>query len=69
MSGPLLKVARKAPRRDALPLTPTRLAALLRAVGQTSGYLETRKAEREHARWYRCHSRNDDRCGVPEEPA
>lgn len=69
MRGQLLVVARQAPRRDALPLTPTRLAALLRAVGHTSGYLETRKAERDHARWYRCHSKSDERCGVPEKPA
>jgi hypothetical protein len=49
MRGPLLVVATRAPRRDAKPLTPTRLAALLRAVGQTSAYLERRHAEREHA--------------------
>ncbi len=43
MRGPLLTVAVKALRRDAKPLTPTRLAALLRAVAQTSGYLEERQ--------------------------
>jgi hypothetical protein len=42
-----LAVIRKAPRRDALPLTPTRLAALLRAVAQTSEYLERRQHERK----------------------
>ena len=50
MRGPLLVVAVKAPRRDAKPLTPTRLAALLRAVAQTSAYLERRRAEWEDAR-------------------
>ena len=49
MRGPLLVVARKAPRRDARPLTPTRLAALLRAVAQTSAYLATRAAEKDYA--------------------
>ena len=52
MRGPLLTVAVKAPRRDAKPLTPTRLAALLRAVAQTSAYLE----RRNHERRYKCHS-------------
>lgn len=42
MRGAALAVARKAPRRDALPLPPTRVAALLRAVAQTSAYLERR---------------------------
>jgi hypothetical protein len=64
-----LAVIKKAPCREALTLTPTRLAALLRAVAQTSGYLETRKAEREHARWYRCHTKGDERCAVPEAAA
>jgi hypothetical protein len=41
-----LAVIRKAPWREALPLTPTRLAALLRAVAQTSEYLERRRHER-----------------------
>lgn len=45
-----LVTARKAPRRDAEPLTPSRLAALLRAVAQTSAGLATRKAERDFAR-------------------
>jgi hypothetical protein len=50
MRGPLLVVAVKAPRRDAKPMGPSRLAALLRAVAQTSAYLERRHAEREDAR-------------------
>ena len=50
MRGPLLVVAVKAPRRDAKPLTPTRLAALLRAVTQTSEHLARQEAERKHAR-------------------
>lgn len=50
MRGPLLEVIRNAPRRDAKPLTPTRLAALLRAVAQTSAYLASREAERRHGR-------------------
>ena len=58
MRGPLLTVAVKAPRRDAKPMTPTRLAALLRAVGQTSAYLD----RRDHERRYRCHSRYS-KCG------
>jgi hypothetical protein len=49
MRGPLLVVATRAPRRDAKPLTPTRLAALLRAVGQTSAYMARREAERRLA--------------------
>lgn len=52
MSGSLLTVVKKAPRRDALPLTPSRLAALLRAVAVSSAYLE----RRNHERRYRCHS-------------
>jgi len=66
MRGPLLTVARKAPRRDAKPLTPTRLAALLRAVAQSSAYLAQREAAREHDRWYCCHSKNDQ-CGTGRE--
>jgi len=42
-----LAVIRKAPWRQAVPLTPTRLAALLRAVAQTAEYLERRKHERK----------------------
>jgi hypothetical protein len=57
--GGLLRVVRKAPWREALPLPPTRLAALLRAVAQTAGYLEKRQAEREHAQWYRCHRKDE----------
>ena len=52
MRGPALVVIKKAPRRDALPMKPSRLAALLRAVAQTSAYLE----RREHERRYLCHS-------------
>jgi hypothetical protein len=59
MRGSRLAEVRKAPRRDALPLTPSRLAALLRAVAQTSEYLAKQEAKREHARIYRCHSWND----------
>ena len=40
---PLLVVARKAPKRDAKPLSPSRIAALLRTVAQTSAYLERRQ--------------------------
>lgn len=50
MRGGLLTTAVRAPRRDAKPLTPSRLAALLRAAGQTSAYLERRQAERDYAR-------------------
>jgi hypothetical protein len=50
MRGPLLVVASKAPRRDAKPLTPTRLAALLRAVTQTSEHLARQAAARDYAR-------------------
>jgi hypothetical protein len=53
MRGPALAVVCKAPRRDARPLTPSRLAALLRAIANSSEYL----ARREHERLYRCHSR------------
>ena len=38
MAGPALKVVRPAPRREAEPLTPSRLAALLRAVAQTAAW-------------------------------
>jgi len=46
MRGERLAVIEAAPRRDALPLPPTRLAALLRAVAQTS----ENRALREHER-------------------
>jgi hypothetical protein len=36
LAGPVLRVVKHAPRRDAKPLTPTRLAGLLRAVAQTA---------------------------------
>ena len=50
MRGGLLAIVRKAPRRDALPLTPTRLGALLRAVSCSAAVLERRQIEREQAR-------------------
>lgn len=53
MRGGLLTVVKKAPRRDALPLPPTRLAALLRAVAQTAEW----QARREHERLYECRAR------------
>lgn len=49
MRGGLLAIVRKAPRRDALPLTPTRLGALLRAVSCSAAVLERRRG-REQAR-------------------
>jgi hypothetical protein len=48
MRGDRLAVIEQAPRRDALPLPPTRLAALLRAVAQTS----ENRALREHERLF-----------------
>lgn len=45
MRGTVLAVVKKAPRRDAKPLPPTRVAALLRAVAQTSAYLERRNPQ------------------------
>ena len=39
MNGPVLVTVRKAQRRKAEPMPPTRLAALLRAVAQTSAVL------------------------------
>lgn len=42
MSGAMLRVITKAPRKKAEPLTPSRLAALLRAVACTSVVLATR---------------------------
>ena len=53
-----LTVKRQAPRRDAEPLPPTRLAALLRSVAQTSAGLE----RREHERLFHCH--RTARCGT-----
>jgi hypothetical protein len=52
MRGSLLRVIRSAPRRDAKPLTPMRLAALLRAVAQTAENRARLLAERDtrHAR-------------------
>lgn len=50
MRGGRLAVACQAPRRDALPLTPSRLAALLRAVGYTAAQQARQQAERDFAR-------------------
>lgn len=44
-----LAVIRKAPWQQALPMPPTRLAALLRAVAQTAANLAAREAERRCA--------------------
>ena len=49
MRGIELTVKKPAPKRDALPLPPTRLAALLRAVSQTAAYRATQSAERDRA--------------------
>jgi hypothetical protein len=49
MRGGRLAVIVKAPWREALPMPPTRLAALLRAVAQTAANLAERKAERRCA--------------------
>ena len=62
MRGSALTVVKKAPRRDALPLTPSRLAALLRAVAQIAEY----RTMREHQRRYRCHL-NDGKCATARE--
>jgi hypothetical protein len=48
MRGEKLAVVRRAPRRDVLPMPPTRLAALLRAVAQTSANYAVRDYERLH---------------------
>ena len=50
LRGGMLATVRKAPRRDALLLPPTRLAGLLRAVAQTAEW----QARREHERLYEC---------------
>jgi hypothetical protein len=65
MRGQRLVVVRKAPRREALPLTPTRLAALLRAVAQTAAH----RARREHERMYHCHARFMSKCDELREDA
>ena len=62
MRGSLLTVVKKAPRRDALPMKATRLAALLRAVAASSVHLE----QRNHGRQYKCHS-HYSKCGSEEE--
>jgi hypothetical protein len=63
VQGGRLAVKHAAPRRDAEPLPPARLAALLRAVAQTSGNREAREHEKSHhchltancgTRWMRC---------------
>ena len=58
MRGSLLTVVKKAPRRDALALTPSRLGALLRAIAQTAEY----RARLDHERRYHCHSRLASGC-------
>lgn len=50
MHGGLLVVRKPAPKREAKPLTRSRLAALLRAVAQTAEYRGRRQAEREARR-------------------
>lgn len=50
MRGTELTVRKPAPKRDALAMPPTRLAALLRAVSQNAAFRATQAAEREHAR-------------------
>jgi hypothetical protein len=50
MRGVSLAVVKAAPRREALPLTATRLAGLLRAVSQTSANYARLEAEREAER-------------------
>lgn len=44
MSGGVLRVVRRAPRLEAKPLPPARLAPLLRAVAQTAAWQERRAA-------------------------
>jgi hypothetical protein len=46
----VLAVVRRAPRRDALPMPATRIAALLRAVAQTSANYAVLEAARLHAK-------------------
>lgn len=62
MRGGLLATVKKAPRRDALPMPPTRLAALLRAVTQTA----EGQQRREHERLYHCHRKTN--CGTERVP-
>ena len=50
MRGERLAVIEAAPHRDALPLPPTRLAALLRAVAQTAENRAIREYERRFGR-------------------
>lgn len=50
MRGIELHVVRKAPRRDALPMPATRIAALLRAVSQTASSCAVTEAARLHAK-------------------
>ena len=50
MRGADLVVVKPAPRRDAKPMPPSRLAALLRAVAQTAEYRGRRNRERDYAR-------------------
>jgi hypothetical protein len=46
MRGTDLAVVRGAPKREAKPMTPSRLAALLRAVSQTAAYRATQETGR-----------------------
>lgn len=58
MRGEKLAVIEPAPRHDALPLPPARLAALLRAVAQTAA----NRAVRERERLFHSHRKTD--CGT-----
>lgn len=49
MRGIEVSVKKRAPKRDAKPMPPSRLAALLRAVSQTAAYRATRDAEKAAA--------------------
>lgn len=51
--GSLAVVKRQAPKRDAKPMPPSRLAALLRAVAQTAALRAAQEAEKEAVRWCR----------------
>lgn len=64
LRGTDLTVVKPAPKRDAMPMPPSRLAALLRAVAQTAAVRE----RREHKRRHRCHS-GDSKCTAIEELA
>lgn len=53
MRGSRLAVVRQAPRRDAEPLSPSRLGGLLRAIAGTAANRE----RREHEQVFHCHRR------------